>query len=199
MHRCHGIAVWTLVCLVPLLLAVDAGTPLGSVQDVLDRAQAEVASERSRNEKLMVLSDLARELLDTELMGRRALGERFESLEPAEQEEFQELFDEVLVRAYLRRLLLFRKPVFGFGEVRQEGDRALVPTRIRTTKDAYSVDYPLHRQGERWTATDIVVEGISLVANYREQFDSLLRSQTFTELLDRMRRANRKAAKRDPA
>ena len=104
------------------------------------------------------------------------------------QEAFLELFDEFMLRSYLRRLLLFRAPRFAYSSVHEDGDTALVKTKILTENDEFLVGYEMQRRNGRWRATDIVVEGISLRGNFREQFASLLRNRSFDELLDLMRR-----------
>jgi phospholipid transport system substrate-binding protein len=178
-----------LLLALPLLLApVVPEDPDGPVRTTLARAREVVLGEASRSEQLAALHDLARELLDTRDMGRRALGTTLAAQPSAQQEEFFELFDEFIVRAYLRRLILFRNPRFAFRPTRADGDAAKVRTKILTENDEFYIDYEMHRRDGRWLATDIVVEGISLCDNYGEQFTSVLRNRTFGELLDLMRR-----------
>ena len=108
-------------------------------------------------------------------------------------EVYFELFDHVIVRAYLQKLLLFRKPHFGYyRKPRPEGDVVMVGTKIITSKDDYFVDYEMRQRDGRWFATDVIVEGISLSDNYHAQFSSLLRGRSFDELLDLMRRKTRR-------
>lgn len=171
-----------------LLAALPAPEPGAVVKDTLERIQAAVVGEGTRREKLASVSDVARALLDTDRMARDALGPEFDRQPPERQQEFRELFDDMIVRRYLRKLLLFRDPDFAFVGQDVEGDQAVIHTRILTRLDEYSIDYPMHRDGGRWQATDIVIEGVSMTANYRDQFDTLLRSYSFEELLDLMRR-----------
>jgi phospholipid transport system substrate-binding protein len=187
-----------LLVALPLLLApVAAEGPQAPVRATLARAQKVVSSDASRDDQLTALHALARDFLDTRDMGRRALGGRLATQPVGQQEEFHDLFDEFIVRAYLRRLILFKKPKFGFGAVRENGDAALVKTKILTPNDEFYVDYEMRRRDGRWLATDIVVEGISLRDNYGEQFASLLRERSFAELLDLMRRKLRIIEDRD--
>jgi phospholipid transport system substrate-binding protein len=168
--------------------AAPSDDPLPVVRQALASAKRLVASEGTREEKLESLRELARELVDSQAMGRRALQRVLSAQEPEAQREFFDLFGEFIVRAYLQRLLFFRDPEFGFGRPRVEGEAVLVKTRIITRKDDYYVDYEMHRNNGRWMAADIVVEGVSLADNYGEQFESVLRNRSFEELLDLMRR-----------
>src|SRR5262249_49879268 len=104
-----------------------------------------------------------------------------------------QLFDQLIVRAYLQKLLLFRDPRFAYGEPHGSGDRVIVPTTIVTAKDEYHVDYEMSQRDGRWIATDVIVEGVGLTDNYRSQFANLLRDRSFQELLDLMRSKTRPA------
>jgi len=165
-----------------------ADTPVEAVRGVLDQASAIIAEERPRNDRIFSLHRVARELLDTRTMGRRVLGRRLAEESPEVQERFHVLFDELIVRAWLQRLLLFDEPRFEYGGQITERDQPVVHTRIRTEVDAYAIDYEMRFAGEAWMATDIRVEGISLLRNYRSQFKNLLEHQTFEEVLARMER-----------
>jgi phospholipid transport system substrate-binding protein len=145
----------------------------------------------ARDEQLAALRAVARDFLDTRAMGRRAIGNALAAQPPAQQEEYLQLFDHLIVRAYLQKLLLFRNPAFGYRAPREAGDVVVVATVIVTSKDEYRVDYEMRQRDGRWVATDVLVEGISLTENYRAQFASLLRDRSFTELLDLMRRKTR--------
>jgi phospholipid transport system substrate-binding protein len=182
-------AIALALLLAPALLraATPAEDAAAAVRRTLDAALATAAAQKTRDENLTALRTVARDFLDTKAMGRRAIGDKLSAQPPAEQAEYLDLFDELLVRAYLQKLLLFKSPRFLYGAPRRAGDAVIVPTRIATAKDEYAVDYEMRENGGRWLATDVIVEGISLADNYREQFASLLRDRTFAELLDVMR------------
>jgi phospholipid transport system substrate-binding protein len=158
------------------------------VQDTLGQARAVVLRDAPREQKLAALRELARHLLDTRGMGRRAIGPRLAAQPPAQQAEFLDLFAELIVRSYLQKLLLFRQPRFAFGEEEPRDDTVLVHTRIVTDKDDYFVDYAMRQAGATWVAADIVIEHVSLTQNYAQQFNELLRARSFEELLALMRR-----------
>jgi phospholipid transport system substrate-binding protein len=168
------------------------------VRETLAAASEVANGEGTRDEKLESLRGVARDILDTRAMGRRAGGEALVAQPPERQEEYFELFDHVIVRAYLSKLLLFRKPRFGYRKPRRERDIVIVGSKVITTKDEYYVDYEMRERDGRWVATDVIVEGISLSDNYHEQFSSLLRGRSFEELLDLMRRKTQRVRK-EPA
>jgi phospholipid transport system substrate-binding protein len=186
-------AAATVVALLLLAPALPAATPppsdaVAAIGKTLDAALAIARAGGTREENLAKLRAVARDILDTRTMGRRALGDVLAKQPPEQQEEYLKLFDEVMVRAYLSKLLLFRDPRFGYGEPRRRGDGLIVPTTIATAKDEYHVDYEMRERDGRWVATDVLVESISLTDNYKSQFATLLRDRSFAELLDLMRK-----------
>jgi len=180
--------VLALVLAPALLGAGPPGDAVAVVKKTLDAALAIARAGGTRDENLAALRAVARDILDTRAMGRRAMGDVLAAQPPRQQEEYLELFDEVVVRAYLQKLLLFRNPRFSYGEPRRRDDVLIVPSTIATTKDEYHVDYEMREREGRWVATDVIVEGISLTDNYKEQFSALLRDRSFVELLELMRK-----------
>ena len=163
------------------------GGAVGAVRETLDKARAIVLTEDSHDQKLAALHELARHLMDTREMGRRAIGPRLAEQSPAQQEEFLKLFDELIVRSYLQKLLFFRQPRFAFGKEETGPDAVIVHTRILTDNDEFLVDYEMHQRDGAWLASDVVIENISLTKNYSQQFQELLRSRSFDDLLELMR------------
>jgi phospholipid transport system substrate-binding protein len=192
-RRRSALAVWLFV---PILVgAAPPEDPVGVVKRGLDTALALAHGSGTRDENLASLRTVARDILDTHAMGRRAIGDVLAAQPPAQQAEYLDLFDEVIVRAYLQKLLLFRAPRFSYGDPRRSGDAVIVTTRIATTKDEYRVDYEMRQRDGRWLATDVLVEGISLSDNYKSQFRDLLRDRSFAELLELMRAKTRPTRK----
>ncbi len=163
------------------------GGAVDAVRDTLAKARTVVLTSDSHEQKLEALHDLARHLMDTRAMGRRAIGPRLAEQSEAQQEEFLKLFDELIVRSYLQKLLFFRQPRFAFGKEETGQDTVIVHTRIVTDKDEFFVDYEMHQRDGAWVASDIVVENISLAQNYAQQFQELLRTRSFDALLELMR------------
>jgi len=121
-------------------------------------------------------------------MARRALGRHWAARTPAEQQEFTGLFRDLLERAYLSKIEKYSgEPIAYVGEA-VDGDLATVRTKI-TTKQGQDVpiDYRLTRQGDRWLIYDVLVENVSLISNYRTQFDGIIRTSSYEELLKRLK------------
>jgi phospholipid transport system substrate-binding protein len=179
-----------LALLVGLFLAVPAwaGGPLDSTRTTLEQARAIVASDRPHNDKLAELSVLFRTFLDTDAMGRAALGRHWPSFAAPQQREFLALFRELLQRTYVQKLLLFEHPTFAYvAETRRDG-QARVDTKIITPRDEFLVVYELRATGDRWLATEIRVEDVSLTANLGSQLDRLLSKASVEDVLGQLRR-----------
>jgi phospholipid transport system substrate-binding protein len=190
--RRSALALW--LVLTPLVVCAAAPEePVTAVKRTLDAALAIARASGTRDENLAALRTVARSFLDTQAMGRRAIGDVLAAQPKDQQAEYLTLFDELIVRAYLQKLLLFRAPRFSYGDARRAGDAVIVTTRIATSKDEFRVDYEMRERDGRWLATDVIVEGISLSDNYKSQFHDLLRDRSFAELLDLMRTKTRGA------
>jgi phospholipid transport system substrate-binding protein len=173
-----------------LLLAAPAraASPLEYTRTTLDQARAIVANTQTHNEKLAALSALFRNFLDTDAMGREALGPHWSSFTPDQQKEFLGLFRELLQRTYVQKLLLFENPNFVYAGEQSTGAAAVVDTKIVTPRDQFDVTYRLKPVGDTWTATSITVEDVSLTANLGSQLNDLLSRMSVDDLLTLMRR-----------
>jgi len=173
-----------------LLLAapVQAATPLDYTRTTLEQARTIVASSQDNSEKLTALSVLFGKFLDTDEMGRQALGQHWSSLTPAQQTEFLALFHELLERTYVQKLLLFENPDFVYVGEQRSGADAVVDTKIVTSRDQFYIRYQLRPDGGAWMATTITVEDVSLTANLGSQLNDLLSRMSVDDVLSLMRR-----------
>jgi phospholipid transport system substrate-binding protein len=171
-----------------LVGSAQAAAPLDYTRTILQQARTIVADNQTHNEKLAALSVLFGKFLDTDAMGREALGEHWSSFTPAQQKEFLELFRELLQRTYVQKLLLFENPDFVYAGQQLTGNGATVDTKIVTPRDQFDVSYRLTRAGDNWIATAITVEDVSLTANLGSQLSDLLTRMSVDDLLTLMRR-----------
>lgn len=186
--RCFA-RIASLAMLIVLATAVRAApSPLERTRQVLEQARGIVDSAKTHNEKLADLSALLKTFLDTDTMGRTALGEHWETFSPAQRQEFLQLFRELFQRTYVQKLLLFEKPDFGYVGEQVDGNEARVDTKIVTPRDEFQVTYRMRRYGDDWKATDIQIEDLSLTTNFRRQLGRLLAKERPADLLTRMRR-----------
>jgi phospholipid transport system substrate-binding protein len=167
--------------------AVFNDGPMARTRNVLEQSSVIVKGPGDRKQKLTALSELLRDYLDTEALGRLAAGKNLEGRSDAEVKEFLSLFHEFFVRTYTQRLLLFDAPDFAYGTETVSGETARVATEVVTSGDRFAVDYKLRKTPTGWRAVDIEVEGVSLAGNFRSQFDTAVAKDSFQGLLERLR------------
>lgn len=179
-----------IILFVWLLLAAPAraAAPLDYTRAILEDARTIVAGNQTHNEKLTALSVLFGKFLDSDAMGREALGEHWSSFSPAQQKEFLALFRELLERTYVQKLLLFENPDFLYAGEQFIRDGTVVDTKIVTPRDQFDVKYRLIPAGHNWVVTAIMVENVSLTGNLGSQLNDLLGRMSADDLLTLMKR-----------
>jgi phospholipid transport system substrate-binding protein len=147
------------------------------------RAAGPAASAQRRE-----LRVVAAELFDFNEMSRRMLGAHWKEGTPEEQAEFVRLFTDLLERSYLTALGHYPLATISFEGELVNGPYALVNSRIAVgRRGESSLEYRLLETDGRWAVYDVAVDGVSLVLSYRSQFNSILRTSRFAQLLDRLR------------
>jgi phospholipid transport system substrate-binding protein len=132
---------------------------------------------------------VADQMFDWRAMAREALGDHWAKRSPEEQNEFARLFMNLFENAYLSKIRLAEADKVEYlGETAMGAD-AVVRTRVVTKNgSAIPVNYRTRRdEAGRWRVYDLDVERISLVRNYRSQFDSIIRRTSFEQLLARLK------------
>ena len=112
-----------------------------------------------------------------ELVTRQAMGPGWRQFSPADQKRVTDLFSELLIRTYSARVVGTQRPKIVFGSpVSLGSDRFEVPTRVTTStsNEPVAVGYRLVKLPTGWRIYDLLIEGVSFVANYREQFDQII-------------------------
>lgn len=120
-------------------------------------------------------------------MSKRALGARWTPLTAAERTEFVDLFKSFLSDRYAEKIEGYSGEQVLYLSERIEGNYAEVRTELRSKKVEIPMDYRLFLKKDGWHAYDIVVDGVSLVKNYRSQFEKIIRTDSYSELVRRLR------------
>jgi phospholipid transport system substrate-binding protein len=157
-----------------------------AVQKVLD--DPALKTDERRMERRAAVRKLASEAFDVQETAQRALGTHWQQRSPAEREEFVGLFADLLERSYIAKIDLYGGERLRFTEERVDGDNAIVRARVTTKKGTeVPVEGRMHKKGDRWLIYDVAIENISLIANYRAQFDRIIRTSSYAELVKRLR------------
>jgi phospholipid transport system substrate-binding protein len=192
-----GRRLW-IACALAMLVAISAArgaaeTPTAQLKVAIDQVlqvldDPAYKPQVRRAERRKAIRRIADEIFDFEDMSRRALGQHWPALTADQRQEFVPLFADLLDRAYMSTIEQYGGEPIQYIEERVEGDLAAVSTKI-VTKDGKEVPvgYRMSRHGDRWLIYDVSVEGISLIANYRTQFNNVIRTSSYEELIKRVR------------
>ena len=130
----------------------------------------------------------ADDLFDVDGIAPRALGRHWEALAPDEQGEFVRLLRRVLTQSFVRIVERYADDDVISAEEEVAGAFAHVRSRITSDHAPEStIEYRLSRSGSQWAVYDIVLDGVSLVSNYRSQFNAIIGTSSMAELLEWMR------------
>src|SRR5262245_24934958 len=128
------------------------------------------------------------ELFDFSETSQRSLARHWQSRAPAEREEFTRLFGDLLAYSYASKIEVYSGEKILYVGEQLDGDLATVRTRIVTKQGTeIPVDSRLARQGDQWSAYDVQLEGVSLVSNYRTQFNAVIQRTSYADLVKTLR------------
>jgi phospholipid transport system substrate-binding protein len=189
----------TLIILLVLMFSRITGdalakTPMEEIRQTIEEVQQVIrdgagVSEERRKESLRQVLLLR---FDWTEMAKRVLGKHWNDIAPR-QTEFIAVFQDFLGSAYAGKIISFKDEKILF--VREAGDKsqAQVDTKIIPNRgDAMTVNYLLRRVDDEWKISDVIVEDISIVANYRSQFGRMLAKGSFDELLKQLKEKDSK-------
>jgi phospholipid transport system substrate-binding protein len=194
MDNSNKVARWTLgIFWVFVAATAHAGIPADRVRATTDQVlkvlqDPQFKSESRKEQRSELLKQAIYPRFDFAEMAKRSLGAQWQKRSEAEQQEFVQLFTQVLEGAYVDTIASYNGEKIILGKETQDGNFADVSTKIVTAKgEEIAVDYKLHQTAGDWKIYDVVVENISLVSNYRSQFNRVIAQTSYEELLRRMK------------
>ena len=170
-----------------------AGVPTDQIKGTVDRAVSVLKDPGLKPAaKTKERRDQLRQILfarfDFTEMAKRALGPNWRRRTPQEQDEFVRLFSDVLERAYADIIESYTDEKIVYLNERIDGTFADVGSKIQTSKgEEYSIYYKAHLVSNEWKIYDVVAENISLVNNYRAQFNRVISHSSYEELVRRLK------------
>jgi phospholipid transport system substrate-binding protein len=191
-RRALGLGFAALFVLVSAQEAV-AGAATDQLKGAIERVVATLDSPALKGdgkvlERRAAVRKIANEIFDFSEIARRSLGRYWPPLTEPQRTEFVGLFGDLLERSYISKIELYGGEKIVYSGERVEADLAVVSTRIMTKNGTeVPVDYRLFKRGDRWMIYDVSVEGISLVSNYRTQFNKIIQTNGYNGLVEKMR------------
>jgi len=190
----HARVLWTLV--LPFVLSsvqtALAGPPTDQLRDGVEQVvkilkDPELRGDDKTDERRAAIIKHADKIFDFTETAKRALRQHWDKRTPAEREEFVRLFTGLLQRTYISKVDQYNVEMTFQGDT-VDGDEAIVRTTLFLAKGSeISLNYRMHQTRDRWQVYDLDVEGISLVANYRAQFNKIIRAESYDTLVARLK------------
>lgn len=178
-----------------LLAASDAaaGPPTDQVRGSIDRVlkiltDPELKKEAKTGERRAQIRAVAQEIFDFSEISQRSLARHWTGRTPAERQEFVALFGDLLEHSYISKIESFSGEKITYAGEVPDGDQAVVKTRIVTKQGVeIPVDYRMFVKADRWRAYDVNIEGVSLVSNYRTQFNTVIQRNGYPDLVAKLK------------
>ena len=171
-----------------------AGAPMDQLRFQIDRVlkvldDPELKKEPRAKDRRVAVRKIANDIFDFGETAKRSLGRHWAARTPAEREEFVQLFSDLLERSYLSKIELYGgEKIQYLSDVIDDGEQAKVQTKIVTRQGSeIPIEYRMHKKGDRWLVYDVIIESVSLVANYRTQFNKIIQTSSFQELVKKMK------------
>jgi phospholipid transport system substrate-binding protein len=181
------------VVLAVVPLSAQAGTPMEQIKETTDKlisilSDPELKGLSQAEKRRKLIRKTADERFDWQEMSRRSLGHHWRKVSEEERKTFVDLFSQLLERTYMEKVEDYSgEKVFYVGET-LDGDYATVEMKVLTSKNVeIPVVNKMKKNGGEWMIYDVSIEGVSLVNNYRSQFNSILSKSSFSELLEKLR------------
>jgi phospholipid transport system substrate-binding protein len=173
--------------------AAWAGIPTDQLKGAIDRVVKTLEDPAYKGEgkgleRRRAVRKIADDIFDFSEISRRALARHWQTLSEKQREEFVGLFADLLERSYISKIELYGGERIQYTNERVDGDTATVATRIITKNGTdVPVDYRMHKKGDRWLVYDVNIEGVSLVSNYRTQFNKIIQTASYNDLVQKLK------------
>jgi phospholipid transport system substrate-binding protein len=188
-----GLNIILLAVLLILPLQVLAGGAKDTVKGQIDKMLAKMQTPEfkglQKDAKLTEISNIINEVFDWQELSQRTLGREWKNFSPDQQKEFVTLFEKLLEGIYADRILAYTQEKIEFGkETELKKGRVEVESYIITTDNKkVPLFYRMTNKSGQWRVYDVVIEGVSMVKNYRGQFRQILSTKKPEDLLQTLR------------
>jgi phospholipid transport system substrate-binding protein len=187
-------AVLSVLIIFVLSIPVYAGVPMTTVEATVNRVldvlrDSKLKSPAAKEKKKEKLRVIYKDMFDEIEFSKRTLTRNWNKFNPAERVEFVSLFEQVLEKSYMDKILDYSNEKIDFyKESMLSENQAEIQTKIITSSKEVPIFYRMILKNGKWKVYDVVVENVSLVQNYRTQFNDILVKNTPEQLLEILRK-----------
>jgi len=178
--------------------AFAAPSPLETIQTQVDRAlevlrDPALKAESAKGAKEKKIWAILDGVFDNTELSKRTLAQNWKRFSPDQQKEFIGLFGKLLGGVYMDRIIAYKDEKVVFGKVTNLSDKtAEVQSEVVRSSNPIPIHYRMILENGEWKVYDVVIEGVSLVQNYRTQFREILTNNPPEHLLKMLREKTRK-------
>ena len=186
-------------CLVMILTGIFlAGNAFAGATDDVKKTVNEVISivtdknlKQHGQQRRQALKKSIGAIFDYSEMAKRSLGKNWSQRSTTERKQFTDLFATLLENSYAGKIESYNNEKIEYLRETVDGNYAEVKSRVITPKrDEYSLDYRLLNENGKWMVYDVVIEGVSLISNYRTQFNKIITANGYNELVKKLQTKN---------
>lgn len=155
-------------------------------------ADKELKKKNNESQRRAAMKRAIGSIFDSQEMAKRSLGRHWSQRSAEEQKQFTELFATLLENSYASKIESYNNEQILYTKETVDGTFAEVKSKVITAKkDEYTLDYRLLKKGDNsWMVYDVVIEGVSLVSNYRTQFNKIISTEGYSGLVKRLQSKN---------
>jgi len=169
-------------------MSLAASSPTDEVRTSVDAVLAILENEQLNYEdKRTQISVIVQERFDFRAMSQRTLATNWKKTTDEEKEKFVELFSQLIENSYVGKIESYTNERVDYPGEKVSGRKAVVETLIITSSADIPVDYRLYQKGDQWLVYDVIIEGVSLINNYRSSYQEIMKKEGFDGLLAKMR------------
>jgi phospholipid transport system substrate-binding protein len=169
-------------------LPLSAGAPSDQTRATIEKVLTILKEPAAKSERRDRLRQAIYPSFDFAEMAKRSLGAHWQRRNPTEQQEFVKLFTDLVESSYVDAIESYNGEKVVVANEKQDKDLAEVNTKIITKKgEEFAIDYKLHEASGSWKIYDAVIENVSLVNNYRSQFNRVIAKSSYEDLMAKMK------------
>jgi len=142
----------------------------------------ELKAPERRDERKQLILDVVNRMFDFRGMARSSLGQNWNRLTAEEQDNFVSLFARLIEKRYIGKIDAFDNQKVVYKDKRIKDNKARVYSIILDKNLEIPIDYSLEMSEGKWRIKDVKIENVSLIANYRRDFNSIIRKEKFAGL-----------------
>ena len=163
--------------------ALRAAGPMEDIKNLIEEVQTILQTKKDKATRLQLIEQSALRRIDYQEMSKRSLERNWGTLSQAQRTEFLRLFTALLRASYADKLDDFAKTTVTYQGETQKGDAGEVRIQVNRPNDKIPVRFMLLKAPQGWMIYDMIIEDVSLVDNFRTEFDRIINASSFTALL----------------